>query len=245
MVTFILIHGAWHGGWCWERILPLLTAQGHRVLAPDLPGMGRDTTPLSSITLEDWTQFVTALVLKQDEKVILVGHSRGGIIISQVAEYAATQIKTLVYLAAFLIPNGKTLGGTVMEHPRVSNRLRGLALSVDQPTSTLPLAVVRDTFYNTTPEIWLQRAVSLMGPEPMANFWTPVFLSEAAFGKIPRVYIECLQDRAIPIAFQRRMRSALPCEQVLTLDTDHSPFYSAPALLAASLLSLTTTLEVF
>jgi len=62
MTTFILIHGAWHGGWCWERIVPLLEQQGHRVLAPDLPGMGNDSTPLATITLDYWAQFVADLV---------------------------------------------------------------------------------------------------------------------------------------------------------------------------------------
>ena len=238
MTTFILIHGAWHGSWCWERVVPLLTEQGHRVLAPDLPGMGQDSTPLNKITLDYWAQYVADLVRQQDEKVILVGHSRGGIVISQAAEYAAEHIQGLIYLAAFLIPNGETLWGTLQRHPRSSERPPDLIISSDQKTSTVTAESVRDTFYNTTSDIWLKRAESLVGPEPMTSFMTPLALTDAKFGQVPRAYIECLQDRAIPITLQRSMVSALPCRKVVTLDTDHSPFYSASELLTEQLVEL-------
>ncbi|HEV2523852.1 MAG TPA: alpha/beta fold hydrolase, partial [Gammaproteobacteria bacterium] len=116
MATFILIHGAWQGGWCWERIVPRLEAEGHRVFAPDLPGMGQDPTPLAEITLDRWVQFVSDLVYQQKEKVILVGHSRGGLIISQVAEQLPEHIQSLVYLAAILVPNGGTLANAMQQH---------------------------------------------------------------------------------------------------------------------------------
>lgn len=235
MATYILIHGAWHGGWCWERIVPLLAKKGHRVLAPDLPGMGKDHTPLNKITLDCWAQFVADLVRQQDEKVILVGHSRGGIVISQTAEYVAEHIQGLVYLAAFLIPNGETLWETLQRTARDPERPADLIVSSDQNTSTITAAAVRHTFYNTTSDAWLKRAASQIGPEPMACFMTPLALTETGFGQVPRAYIECLQDRAIPIALQRSMVSALPCQRVVMLDTDHSPFYSAPELLAAQL----------
>src|SRR3990167_2297396 len=236
MATYILIHGAWHGGWCWERIVPLLEKQGHRVLAPDLPGMGEDTTPFTAITLDYWARFVVDLLQQQDEEVILVGHSRGGIVISQAAEYAPLKIKTLVYLAAFLIPTGETLLEVLGRHPRDAGKPPDLVISSDKRSSIISTASVRDTFYNTTQDVWLKRATSKLGPEPMISFITPLKLTEANFGNVPRAYIECLQDRAIPIALQRRMVSILPCQQVATLDTDHSPFYSAPEKLAAELL---------
>ena len=63
MTIFILIHGAWHGSWCWERVIALLQAPGHHVLAPDLPGMGEDdSTPLNEITLDGWAHYVSDLV---------------------------------------------------------------------------------------------------------------------------------------------------------------------------------------
>ena len=241
MATYIFIHGAWHGSWCWERVVPLLTAQGHRVIAPDLPGMGKDQTSLEKVSLTYWAEFVADIVRKQEEKVILVGHSRGGLVISQAAEYAPDNIHCLIYLTAFLLPDGATLWGTLQRHPRASNRPPDLILSADQSTSLVTPEAIRDTFYNTTSEHWAERAAAQVGPEPMKSFTTPLTLTEANFGRVPRVYIECLQDKAIPISLQRSMAAVLPCRQVVTLDTDHSPFYSAPHLLAAQLEELTKT----
>jgi len=240
MPTFILIHGAWHGGWCWERVVPLLNERGCHVLAPDLPGMGKDPTPLADITLSHWAKFVSNLARQQNEKVILVGHSRGGLVISQAAEYAAESIQGLIYLAAFLIPNGETLWRTLRQYPRAAERPLDLVLSSDHRISRVSPAGIRDTFYNTTLEVWLERAAAQMGPEPMISFLTPLTLTPSGFEQVPRTYIECLQDKAIPIGLQRSMVSTLPCKQVLTLDTDHSPFYSAPEKLTEHLLSLAT-----
>jgi len=238
MATFILIHGAWHGSWCWERVAPLLTEQGHTVITPDLPGTGKDSTPLSDITVDHWTHFICDLIRQQNEKVILVGHSRGGIVISQVAEYCSDQIQGLVYLTAFLIPNGGTLWETLQRHPRPAERPMDLILSADQKTSTLAATAIHDTFYNTTPDDWLERAISLVGPEPMVSFVTPLKLTAEHFEKVPRAYVECLQDRAIPLALQRSMEAKLPCKKVVALDTDHSPFYSSPQLLVSKLVEL-------
>src|SRR5690348_12061426 len=110
MTSFVLIHGAWHGGWCWQRVTPLLEAAGHRVWAPDLPGLGSDRTPLEQVTLDTWRDFVCKHLERAGEPAILVGHSRGGVVISAVAEAMPEKIARLAYLAAFLVPDGKTLG---------------------------------------------------------------------------------------------------------------------------------------
>ncbi len=84
--TFVLIAGAWHGAWCWQKVVPLLEAQGHRVRTPELPATGADTTDPAEVTLESWARFVADLVAAEPEPVILVGHSRGGVVISRAAE---------------------------------------------------------------------------------------------------------------------------------------------------------------
>ena len=86
MSTYLLIHGAWHGAWCWYKVIPRLERAGHRVVAPDLPSLGIDRTPVAQISLDTWTDSICGLLDAQDEPVILVGHSRGGILISQAAE---------------------------------------------------------------------------------------------------------------------------------------------------------------
>jgi pimeloyl-ACP methyl ester carboxylesterase len=234
MTTFCLIHGAWHGAWCWQRVAPLLERRGLRVIAPDLPGMGEDRTAFSGITLDLWARFVANLVKQQTEPVILVGHSRGGIVISQASEHVPDRIAALVYLAAFLVPDGASLWSTMQQVARDPSRPPDLLLSDDRTRSTLVPAAIRDTFYNTTSEEWVARAASLVGPEPMQPWLTPLKLTPQGYGRVPRAYIECLRDRAIPLELQRLMVAATPC-RVASMDTDHSPFFSAPEALCEQL----------
>ena len=78
MASFILVAGAWHGAWCWEYVIPLLEARGHRAVAAELPGMGADRTPLAEVDFTAWAQAVAEVVETAAEPVILVGHSGGG-----------------------------------------------------------------------------------------------------------------------------------------------------------------------
>ncbi len=109
MSTYVLIHGAWAGRWCWEKVAPLLQQAGHQVVPLDLPGHGQDRTPLREITLAAYTKRVCETLDAQAEPVMLVGHSMGGIVITQVAEERPEKIQTLVYLSAFLPQNGESL----------------------------------------------------------------------------------------------------------------------------------------
>src|SRR5688500_8749013 len=108
MKTFILIHGSWHSSWNWHRVIPILERKGHRAIAVDLPGMGRDKTPINEVRFQKSVASICELIDSLDSKVILVGHSKNGIMISQAAEYRSDKIEKLIYLAAYLIPDGKT-----------------------------------------------------------------------------------------------------------------------------------------
>jgi pimeloyl-ACP methyl ester carboxylesterase len=109
MSTYVLIHGSWHGAWCWHKITPRLEAAGHRVIVPDMPGHGRDWRPPGTIGMADYVATITAALDAADEPVVLVAHSRGGIAITQAAEARPEKIRRLVYLAAYLVPSGETL----------------------------------------------------------------------------------------------------------------------------------------
>ena len=86
MSTYVLVHVSWGGAWCWDRVAPLLEQAGHHVVAFDLPAHGEDTTPVEQVTLASYTDRVVAVLDAQSEPVILVGHSHGGVVITQVAE---------------------------------------------------------------------------------------------------------------------------------------------------------------
>jgi pimeloyl-ACP methyl ester carboxylesterase len=241
MTTFVLIHGAWHGGWCWDLVGRELKMRDHRAIAPDLPGLGDDCTPLKDVTIASWADHIANLVRQEREQVVLVGHSRGGVVISEVAERVPDAISSLVYVAAFLIPNGKSLHEMLaLGEPREVAR-DAISMQPDGLSSVIPAHRVDSIFYNTTPPDLQARAANKLTPEPMMSFITPVQVSDARFGRVKRAYIECLQDNAIPIEIQRAMQKTLPCSPVITLDCDHSPFYSQPAALADALVTIASS----
>jgi pimeloyl-ACP methyl ester carboxylesterase len=234
MASFILVHGALHGGWCWHKLVPLLEAQGHRVLAPDLPGMGEDPTPLSEVTLSTWSQFIARRSREAGGQVILVGHSRGGTVISEAAEQAPESMLGLVYLAALLLPAGrKAFEAAVAKDAR--DAVEPGKGAADELSLRVEPEAARALFYNrASPEdaLW---ASSRLCPEPLAPNLVPLTVTRERWGRLPRAYIECLDDRAVPIGLQRAMHTTLPCDPVVTMDSDHSPFLSEPRALAAHL----------
>ena len=237
MATFVLVHGAWHGGWCWHRIVARLQRASQRVMAPDLLSLGIDNTPPNRVNLERWTDQVAALIESSPDPVVLVGHSRGGIVLSSVAERMPERIQTLVYVTAFLLEDGMSLQETVAQMPD-SLVPPAMVIADDHVSATVRPDAVPAAFYGLCSDDDVALAKSLLKPEPLAPLATPIRISAERFGRVPRVYVECLADRAITHAFQRRMQAALPCRERITLDADHSPFFSRPDQLASALLQL-------
>lgn len=239
MATFLMIHGAWHGGWCFEPLRPRLERAGHRLIAPTLPGMGGRGMPVADVSLAVWSGFVCDLVREQAEPVILCGHSRGGIVISAVAEACPASVRCLVYIAAFLLPDGQSLRAF---QANASNPAFAAAISPAPGGQSVIFDpdAAQQLFYNRTDAGVRHLAAARLVAEPVAPLATPLSLSAERFGNVPRHYIECSDDRAITLARQRQMQALLPCRTVETLDSDHSPFLSCPRRLADSLLRRAT-----
>lgn len=239
MATFVLIHGSWHGGWCFDGVRTLLEKAGHAVIAPDLPGMGGDEAALAAVTLDGWAQFAADLCRDAPQQpVILAGHSRGGLVISQAAELAPEAIDTLVYICAMMLPHGMSRAEfKVLEAPNpafdalISPTPGGHGTRI---TGADPAAV----FAQLSPPDLAAAAMARLVDEPHGPRSTPMHLSAERFGRVPRVYIECTDDRTIPITSQRRMQALVPGAKVETLWADHSPYLSRPEALAAMLLAL-------
>jgi pimeloyl-ACP methyl ester carboxylesterase len=232
--TFVLVHGGWAGGWYWEKVVPLLEGAGHRVVAPDLPAHGDDGTPLSEVSLGSYVQRVLEAVDAAREPVVLVGHSSGGAVVAQASELRPDGVVRAVYLCAYLPADGQSvldLGSTDRDGLIVPN----LVVADDGRTATVRGDVIREALFADCSEEDYCRAVARFVPEVLAPAATPVTLTFGGFGRVPRTYIECRHDRAISPDLQRWMYTRTPCEEVLTLDTGHSPMYAAPAALAACL----------
>ena len=227
MKTFILIHGSWHSAWNWHKVIPLLEKQGHHAIAIDLPGMGRDKTPIQEVKMKTTVQKICSLIDSIEGKVILVGHSKNGIMISQAAEYRPHKIEKLVYLAAYLIPNGKTqreysiqdTQGVLKPYVTIHEELNA---------HTLQPEIYKEGLYADCDDDITQLAKVLLSHEPVESGITPLQLTEENYGSIPRVYIECTEDKAVTPFIQRKMYGEMLCEKVYSLPTSHSPFFSRP-----------------
>jgi predicted alpha/beta-hydrolase family hydrolase len=227
MKTFILVHGSWHSSWNWHKVIPILEQQGHKVIAVDLPGMGRDKTPIQDSKLATTVQKLCNLIDSVDGKVILVGHSKNGIMISQAAEYRPEKIEKLIYLAAYLIPNGKTqaeyssqdkhgvLKPYVTRHPETNSH-------------TLQPEIYKAGLYHDCEDYITELAKLLLSHETVESGITPLQLTEKNYGSVRRFYIECTEDKAVTPFIQKKMYTETVCENVYSMPTSHSPFFSKP-----------------
>lgn len=232
--TFLLVHGGFHGSWCWQRVLPLLRASGHQAEAVDLP-YPDDMEADSHALLDGWASAVVARARAYSAPVMLVGHSRGGLIISQAAELAPECFSRLIYCAAMLANDGETAA-------EVRERLGGaasapLTICADPASGRLvadPASTANAIYSGCSPAdaAW---ATARLSTETMAGLKIAPSLTPGRYGMVPRAMIECTNDRILPLRFQRAMRVSQPCDAVVTLDCDHAPYLSDPEGLCAAL----------
>jgi pimeloyl-ACP methyl ester carboxylesterase len=228
MSTFVLVHGAWHGGWCWDRLIPELEAHGHRGVAPDLP-------------IEDWSagcaeyaQVVLDALQGVTEEVVVVGHSLGGLTIPLVA--AARRVRRLVFLAA-LIPR---VGQSFTEQSRADSGALpagfGDAQTVRADGSTSwPEQAAIDRFYHDCAPADARWAAARLRRQT----WKPVdeVTPLQAWPAVACTYILCTEDRVIVPAWSRRVARERLGADAIELPGGHSPFLARPAQLAAVLVA--------
>jgi pimeloyl-ACP methyl ester carboxylesterase len=233
MARFILVHGAFVGGWCWEPLLPLLDQLGHEANAPDLPGSGADQTPFGDVTLDACAERVCDLLASSEDPAIVVGHGMGGMVITQAAAFSPERIARLVYLAAFLPRDGQSLLDLLKLPEGADEQVQANLTIEERPgVGTLTPKALAHALFSRCTQRQLDWALERTRPQPLAPFLEPARLGPNAFNQAKRVYIRCAHDHAIPPALQRRMTDESSCSEVYELDTDHSPFLSRTSQLA-------------
>lgn len=231
MTTFVLVPGAMHGKWTWDRVIPLLEAYGHKAVAEDLPGMAsrEGAPPAADVTLALWADFVADLARAAEGRVILAGHSRGGLVIGEAAERLVDtlgeRLAGLIYVAGLIAPPGQT--------GRAASGTAG-APGGDGVARIDP-ALATDMFYHRCAPADAEWATARLCAEPLKPLATPVSATWERWGRVPRAYIACSDDRVLTPGGQQKLLAAAPCDPVITLDSDHSPFLSTPAALAAAM----------
>jgi pimeloyl-ACP methyl ester carboxylesterase len=276
--AFVLIHGGWHNHSAWDKIVPILKANGFAALTLDLPGAGvnsiaptslghhpfdpaafaAEPSPVAGITQEQRTQAVVALVKQaaslSDGRVVLVGHSAGGMTISAVAEQVPNLLLAVVYLAGFMVPNGMPLLA-MLQHETMSSALSP-GLFVGDPaaigatrinagsTDEAYRSLLKASFYGDVSESDFAHVASqLHCDESNAGALAPSEITPARFGTVPRHYIRCTQDCAIPLTGQDHMIATVDAAiggktTTHTLESSHSPFLSQPANLSKILIEI-------
>jgi len=250
-VHFVLVHGSQHGAWCWYKIVELLEKDGHRVSTIDLMSAGTSPVTADSITsFEEYNQPLMHFLAKlpQTEKIVLVGHSLGGISVASGSEDFPHLIAVAVYLCAFMFRGGESM----QRIKEIMQRDRDIARKLEYnfgngreepPTSALvPKKFQKDLFYGTTSTLDATLASLLLRPRPTRAVTNlSLETTDERYGVVPRVYIKTSKDNALSLAEQEEFIANSPPKKVYSLDTDHSPFFSAPEKLHSLLLEIANT----
>lgn len=235
MSYYVLVHGAFHDANCWNSLIPELEALGHTVTAVDLPSHGKDSTPIESVVLETYANKVHDVVASIGQPVVLVGHSMGGMVITQVADSILSDggtIDQLVYVAAFVPRNGQSLVDLAGQPEGAGDMVQAnVQVEGEPPIGTMPPEKAGEAFYgDCDPEV-AQQAISRLNKQPILAFVMPANITDDR--DIDRRYVLTTKDKAIPPLLQKKMSTDTQFTEVVELSSDHSPFLSHPKELAA------------
>jgi pimeloyl-ACP methyl ester carboxylesterase len=229
MATFVLVHGAFHGAWCWESLAPLLRQAGHEVVAMDLP------IEDGSASFEDYADVVCASLDGYGDDVVVVGHSFGGLTIPLVA--ARRPVRHLVYLCAVVPEVGKSVYGQLADEPEMADL--GYHAGCTEPDAQLrmrfvDLALFREWACADCDDTVVQTAFGQLRPQSMYSATLPFSLAQ--FPSVPCTSVICSEDRVLGREWAERIARDRLGAELVELPGSHSPFLSRPAAVADVLL---------
>jgi len=242
MTSAVLVHGAWHGAWCFERVLPLLDSAGVHAVAVDLPGHGDDPGPFGD--LHGDADRVRTVLDELDDDCVLLGHSYGGAVITEAGVHPS--VRHLVYLTAFALDADESCMSAAIEASAALDLSwddgPNLAESIvvhDDETSTVAEAGARECFYNDCDPATITDALARLGRQPMATLGQQP--AAVAWRQRPSTYVVCTDDQGVYPELQRVM--AKRCTRSVEWATSHSPFLSQPGLVADLLRQIVRDLD--
>jgi pimeloyl-ACP methyl ester carboxylesterase len=230
--NYILVHGAWGGAWEFADVVNLLSTDGNKVTALDLPGHGENKQPIAKVTMAAYVKTVVDAINAQDENVILVGHSLAGAVIAQVAEEISEKIDRLIFVAAILPANGESPLG-LMQSDDQGQLLPNVKFSEDQSFGEITEETVRTVLLNDIKDqAHLDRLVPhFLFKQSTEPFMAEVQLTEEKFGSVHKVYIRASVDKVLTPALQDKMIQSWNINKVVILESGHFPLNSIPAAL--------------
>jgi pimeloyl-ACP methyl ester carboxylesterase len=237
MATYLLAHGAMHGGWCWQRLAPLLRARGHEVVTPTLTGLGErahlltpEVGPATHVS-----DLLQVLFYEDLSRVVLVGHSYAGMLIPAVAEQAPDRLASLVYLAAFVPRHGESM--LDLEPPEAAAFYRHRARDLGDGWRVPPADafVERWGVHDERDREWVGARLTAM---PLKCLTDPLHLSKDGGASLPTAYIECTGPPLVDIMRPSAERARGNGWPVRTLESGHDAMLTAPRQLADLLLAV-------
>lgn len=236
----ILVHGAYHAGWCWQPLIERLHSSGIAVQAPNLPGHGKIDTWIGDQDMTNYVDAVVKTIDQSEQEVVLVGHSMAGGVVAAAAEQRPERLKKLIFLAAYIPADGEALRHVVRKDP--DSLVQAEQVDVGGiPSISLKTGTLAEAFYSdaTADQLaWAEDRVQLQSTAP---FFSPINLSDQNFGSVSKAAIICTKDRAISPSHQRWMADRAGCDPIIELSTGHSPFATAPDKLTKILVQLSRT----
>lgn len=230
---FVLIHGAWHGGWCWDGVIKELENQGHTAEAPTLPGHdpGDDR---SGITLDDYVNAIASVLAKQDRPVVLAGHSSAGFLLQMVAPRAPVKIEQLIFHNAFILPDGKCQFDLVP--PEASEGMTAAANA--SPDNCVPVIedFVRNQLMGGESTEVQDDLISRLVPQPIAIFTTPIQTADFEKLTIPRAVLFCKDDASLPPGAYLGMAQGLGDFKLIEVPGSHESLFTNPRVVAGGLI---------
>jgi pimeloyl-ACP methyl ester carboxylesterase len=224
--TIVFVHGAWHGGWCWDAVRSQLDATGVASVTVDLPSVRR-----ADATLTDDGDEVRRVLDAIDDDIVLVGHSYGGAVVTDAGVHP--RVTQLVYLTAFALDDGESVNRNALEGGETMTLGDALVVAGDGTVTVDPERAIDFFFHDCAPHVAASAVAQLrpmslnaMGGMPRAVAWR----------ERPAMYVVCTDDHALPVALQES--SARRVGASVDIATSHSPFLSAPGTVVDLLVPL-------
>ncbi|NIZ08483.1 alpha/beta fold hydrolase [Pseudooceanicola sp. HF7] len=230
----ILIHGAWAGAWVFDGLIGELAQRGRRAEAPELPGNGHHRIPAQEVSVPDYLLALEQAIMAGPGPVALLGHSGGGMFVSAALSRFPGRISHAIWLAGMLLEEGSSFEAI---QERIAGKGQRIGVtphiipSDDGRTNSVPVEVAMAHFFQDVPQDVARAAAERLTPQPVAGYRIPA-MRPAGFAALPKLYVQCLQDRSVLPEAQRIMCDGVPGLDVVQIDSGHAPQLSCPAELA-------------
>jgi len=240
--TLILVHGAGHGSWSWSKVIPLLANKNISTTAVDLPGQSNDTLKLFNHTLADDVDCIRNATDSVQGKVILAGHSSGGVAIAQAAELLGiAKVEKLIFLDAFMPKDGESVGSIAakvasdIKNKKEAGAPPEMLFTANHKVFKWNPEIVENHFYHDCSKADIANAKANLKWQSVASISTQVKLSDDIYGGIPKYYILCTEAKDLD---KSSIATNVPVKKIFKISSSHSPFLSKPNELARILLEI-------